>query len=84
MGDIASVSRGPNKLPNAHEMQPRLPFRIWIFHQLYIGFLDQTRNIGQGQEIVDPLAVMLEVEGSISKSIRLVDDGLPNLVDLFL
>ena len=84
MGNVAAISRSSNQLPNAHKMQPCLSLCVCIFHQLYFGLLNESGNVGQGEKIIDPLAIMLEVKASISKGIRLVDYGLSDLVDLFL
>lgn len=57
-----------------------------------IGVLDKTElrvrakvgDFGDGNEVVDFLAIELKVEASVLKGRREVNNGLANLMDLFL
>ena len=49
-----------------------------------LGLWLEVWDLGDGDEIVDLLATILEVEAGVTKGRGEVDDGLANLVDLFL
>lgn len=41
-------------------------------------------DLGDGDEIVDSLAIVLQVEAGVLQSYRKLDDGLPDFVDLLM
>lgn len=49
-----------------------------------LGIGCKVGDFGNGDEIIDLLALVLEVEAGVSKCGREVDDRLANFVDLFL
>jgi hypothetical protein len=57
---------------------------IWVLNNVEFGSGTEVRNFREGNEVVDLLAVELEVEASVLECGGKVNDGLSNLVNLFL
>jgi hypothetical protein len=57
---------------------------IWVFNNVEFGSGAKVRNFREGNEVVDLLAVKLEVEASVLECGGKVNDRLSNLMNLFL
>lgn len=81
---IGAISSGTDQFSNPDQMDASFLLGIWVRHQVKFRLSAKIRNLGQGNEIIDFLALKLEVEARELECCRQVDDGLPNLVDLLL
>lgn len=65
-------------------MDASLLLRIWVLNELDLGVLGELGDFGEGNEVVDLLALVLEMEACVLESGGEVDNGLPDFVDLLL
>ena len=84
VGDVTSVPRGADELPNPHEMQTGLPLGVGVLNELDLRLRNKARHVGQRDEVVEVLAVVLEVEARVLEGGREVDERLSDFVDLLL
>lgn len=84
MDSIRSVSSGANQLPYSDDMHARLPLGIWVLLQHKIRVCHDIGDLGQLHEVVDTGAIVLEVKAGVLEGLREIDDGLTDVLDLFL
>lgn len=65
-------------------MDASLLLGVWVRYQAKFRLGAKVRDLGQGNEVIDLLALELEVEACVLECRRRVDDGLSDLVDLLL
>lgn len=65
-------------------MQPRLFFGVGILDQVDLRAGADIIDLGNGDEVVDALTLVLQVEARVLKGYRELDDGLANFVDLLV
>lgn len=65
-------------------MDASLLLGICVRYQVEFRLGAKVRDLGQGNEVIDLLALELEVEACVLECRRRVDDGLPDLVNLLL
>lgn len=65
-------------------MQPRLFLGIGILHQVDLSAGADAIDLGNGDEVVDSLALVLQVEARVLQGYRELDDGLADFVDLLV
>lgn len=81
---IGTITRGTDQLSNPDQVDASFFLGIWVRHQAKFRLSAKVGNLGQRNEIIDFLALELEVEARVLKSLWQVDDGLSNLVNLLL
>lgn len=84
MEGVDTVAGSSNQVTRADDVYPSLFLRVWIFHQLDLGFGCEILDVRNLYEVVDPLASEFEVEARVLKCGWQLDDGLAKLVDLLL
>jgi len=57
---------------------------IGILNQGDLGICLKARDLGQLNEIVDTRSIKLQVEACVLEGTRQLDNGLANILDLFL
>ena len=81
---VGPITRSAHQLAHSHNVHPGLLLGVGVLHQRDLGFRFQVRHLGQLDEIVDALAVELQVEASILESAWQLNDRLPDILDLLL
>jgi hypothetical protein len=84
LSGVTTIPRGADKLSNANKMNASFLFGIWVLNDMKLGRSAEFRNFGKRDEVVDLLAIKLEVEAGVLERRRKVNDGLSNLMNLFL
>ena len=82
VGYVTPVTGGTDELPDAHEVQAGLPLGVRILDELDLGFGNKAWHFGQGDEVVEVLPLMLEVEARVLEGGGEVNQGLPDFMDL--
>ena len=82
--DIDTVSGSSNKLSDANEVDASFLLRVRVLDEMELGFSSELGNVGNGNKVVDLLAIVFEVEARVSESGGEVDYRLANFVNLFL
>ena len=65
-------------------MHPSLRFRVWILQQSAFRLLYNFGHFGKLNEVIDTVALVLQMEARVLEGVRLVYDGLPDVLDLLL
>jgi hypothetical protein len=65
-------------------MYPSFLFCVGILNEFQFRFWGKILNLGQLNEVVNSLAVVLQMKAGILKCVWQLNDGLPNIVDLLL
>jgi hypothetical protein len=63
---------------------PRFLLRIWVLDQVDLRVGADATDLVYGYEVVDTLAIVLQVEAGVLQSCWELDDGLSNFVDLLM
>ncbi|KAI6751256.1 hypothetical protein HG530_014170 [Fusarium avenaceum] len=84
LSSVTTIPRGADKLPNANKMNASFLLGIWVLDHMKLGRGAEFRNFGERDEVVDFLAIKLQVEAGVLKRRRKVNDGLSDLMNLFL
>ncbi|KAI6890185.1 hypothetical protein KC325_g18 [Hortaea werneckii] len=71
---INAISGSTNQLSHADNMHPCLRLSIRVFLQYQQGLLYNVLDLGQLNEVIDALALMLEVKARILEGVGGVDD----------
>jgi hypothetical protein len=58
--------------------------RVWILHQAYFAIGFEAFHLGQFDVVVDALSVEFKVEAGVLERAWELDDGLANILYLFL
>ena len=65
-------------------MQTGLPLGVRVLNELDLRLGDEAGHLGQRDEVVQALSLMVEVEARVLEGSRQVDEGLSDFVDLLL
>jgi hypothetical protein len=81
---VYPVASGANQVSDPDDVNSGLLFRVGVLDQPDLGVGAQSLDVRDLDEIVDALAVELEVEARVLEGRGQLDDGLAQLVDLLL
>ena len=84
MGSVGPVPSSSDELAHPDEVHPGLLLSVWVLHQLDLGIRAEAGDLGEFNEVIDALAVVLEVEAGVLEGVRRIDDGLAEILDLLL
>jgi hypothetical protein len=84
LSSVTTIPRGADKLSNANKMNASFLLSIWVLDHMKLGRGAEFRNFGERNEVVDLLAIKLQVEAGVLERRRKVNDGLSDLMNLFL
>lgn len=65
-------------------MYPRLLLGVWVLDQVDFSVGADAIDLVDGYEVVDPLALVLEMEARVLEGCWQLDDRLSNFVDLLM
>jgi hypothetical protein len=81
---IGAITGGANQFPHTDDVHARLLLCVWVLDEGEDGVGLETRHLGQLDIVVDALAIKLEVEAGVLEQLGCLDDGLAEVLDLFL
>jgi hypothetical protein len=65
-------------------MYPRLFLSVWVLDQVDFSIGPDAIDLVDGYEVVDPLALVLEMEARVLEGCRQLDNRLSDFVDLLM
>lgn len=83
MGDVNSRSGGPDQLSYPEHMYPGLFLGIWVLDEDELRVGPDAGDICELDVVADPLPIEFKVEASVLEGSGELDDGLPDILDLF-
>jgi hypothetical protein len=81
---IGPISHCTNQFAHSNDVHPRLCFGIWILDKLTHWLLYNILHLRELDEVIDALALVLEMEAGVLEGVRGVNNGLADVLHLLL
>lgn len=81
---VDTITSGSHQLAHSDDVHPSFLLGVRVLHHGYLGIGLQARNLGQLDEVVDTLAVELQMETSVLECARQLNNRLTDILDLLL